>query len=97
MLFAGENGENMGNRRTKAIWSSLGKFGKKSFAPPKICLLLHLPLQFCLESKLESGYFFPGFEVGVFKKFADSDFGSAVQALKFKTDNAATLCYFVTM
>jgi len=23
-------------------WASLGKFGQKSFAPPKICLLLHL-------------------------------------------------------
>ena len=27
------------------FWASLGKFGKKSFTPPKICLLLHL----CLE------------------------------------------------
>ena len=24
------------------LWASLGKFGQKSFAPPKICLLLHL-------------------------------------------------------
>ena len=39
MLFVGEN---VGNRRTKAIWASLGKFRQKFFAPPKICLLLHL-------------------------------------------------------
>jgi len=32
----------VGKRHTKTFSSSLGKFGQKSFAPPKICLLLHL-------------------------------------------------------
>jgi len=32
----------VGKRNTKAFRESLGKFGKKSLAPPKICLRLHL-------------------------------------------------------
>jgi len=36
MMFVGKN------INTKAFLASLGKFGQKSFASPKICLLLHL-------------------------------------------------------
>jgi len=36
MIFVGKN------VRTKSFWAILGKFGKKSLAPPKTCLLLHL-------------------------------------------------------
>jgi len=32
----------VGKSRPATFWASLGKFGQKSFAPPKICLLLHL-------------------------------------------------------
>jgi len=32
----------VGRSRTKSFRASLGKFGQKSFAPPKISLLLHL-------------------------------------------------------
>jgi len=32
----------VGKSPTTIFWASLGKFGQKSFAPPKNCLLLHL-------------------------------------------------------
>jgi len=32
----------LGRSRTTTVRASLGKFRQKSFAPPKICLLLHL-------------------------------------------------------
>jgi len=35
----------VGKSRTTTFWASLGKFGQRSFAPPKFCLLLHLWLQ----------------------------------------------------
>jgi len=35
----------LGKSRTKTFWTSLEKIGQKSFAPPKICLFLHLCAQ----------------------------------------------------
>jgi len=41
-FFGGHSTKMVGKSCTTTFWASLGKFGQKSFAPPKICLLLHL-------------------------------------------------------
>jgi len=35
-------GKKLWAKSPKTFWASLGKLGHKSFASPKICLLLHL-------------------------------------------------------
>jgi len=41
--FFGSSSENIRTKSgPKRVWACLGKFGQKSFPPPKYCLLLHL-------------------------------------------------------
>ena len=46
-FYWGHTAKTVGKSCTTTFWASLGKFGRKSFAPPKMCLLLHL----CIEPK----------------------------------------------
>jgi len=45
----------VGKSCTKTLWASFRKFGKKSFAPPNICLHLHLCLRVGILVKAHCG------------------------------------------